>query len=196
MGKKLTNETNSPPTELVSTSSYQDLFSCDNRDQAKEMIINGVRHDGHHNHHRTRSTESSSDEPTVSTSESKKTRLLAGPRFRTQTRLTQNDNKHDTIYPISIGLGVIALILVIWKPISAFFSGLFLGLLLAAAGAYVYKIYFSTRTDEENLHQWIDFSDLETMLQEKVTKPDKRTSLNVRSKIDHEREEIELICRL
>jgi hypothetical protein len=77
-------------------------------------------------------------------------------------------------------VGILSLIITLWKPISPFISGFIVGFLFAASVAYVIiRLYLSAKAEEKMTHEWLDFSDLETMLQEKVTKPDKRTSLHV-----------------
>jgi hypothetical protein len=109
-------------SDLTHTSSCQDLFSCDSKEQAKEMIINGVRHEchnnnnnnnnNHHHHNRTVSehtsieTMSSKVDTTIRTVSTGKhrqfTNLLAGPRFRAHTMKTTANIKRDSIYSTSV----------------------------------------------------------------------------------------------
>lgn len=42
------------------------------------------------------------------------------------------------------------------------------------------RIYLSAKADETIVHEWIDFPELESLLQEKIVKEDKYTSLYVR----------------
>lgn len=41
-------------------------------------------------------------------------------------------------------------------------------------------MYLNAKTDESIVHEWIDFPELESVLQEKIVKEDKHTSLHVR----------------
>jgi hypothetical protein len=41
-------------------------------------------------------------------------------------------------------------------------------------------MYLNAKADESIVHEWIDFPDLQSMLQEKTTQEDKHTSLYVR----------------
>ena len=110
LGKKVAGDAasvSSSVSDMVHSTSYQDIFSCENSERAKEMIINGVRHDCHHNYNRAVS-EYGSDENIATRIEPsqrpirKGARLLAGPRFRAQTNETEANVKSDTIYPISV----------------------------------------------------------------------------------------------
>ena len=168
LSKKVTNE---PTENLVTSSSYQDLFSCDNRFQAKEMIVNGTRNEVHHNYlKRNRSEQQIQDEST---------KLFIGPKFRRRIeKSTSNEFKREKIYPIGIAVGFISLILAVWKPISSFFSGILVGFLMALAIGYVLFQIFSN--SNANGVEWIDFTDLESMFQEQMPKSTRQTSLNVR----------------
>jgi hypothetical protein len=109
-GKKLTNDTSS---EITHSHSSQDLFSTENNDQAKDMIMNDVRQE--FNRSRNRVASDSSDDFSInkldhiSTSigktdknKRKSTLLLAGPKFRSHTIESKYDLKRDTIYPVSV----------------------------------------------------------------------------------------------
>lgn len=92
---------------MVHSTSYQDIFSCENSERAKEMIINGVRQDCHHNYNRAGSEYGSDENIAAKIEPSQKTirkgpRLLTGPRFRAQINETETNVKSDTIYPISV----------------------------------------------------------------------------------------------
>ena len=120
LGKKAINEslTNTAATTgVVHSSSSQDIFSSTNSDQAKDMIMNGVRHEINRSHSRAISESGSDDyvfnkidpmditvKPTVvkiDKNKRKSTMLLAGPKFRYHT--TEPTNlKQNTIYPISV----------------------------------------------------------------------------------------------
>ena len=68
----------------------------------------------------------------------------------------------------------------LWKPLSPFFSGYFLGFLTASALAYiVIQMYLRIKGDESIAHEWIDFPELEKALQDDAIKEDKQTSLHV-----------------
>ena len=107
--KKASNESS---TSTV----VQDIFSSESSEQAKEMIIHGLRDDFHHLRHRAAS-ESSIEEPVTPprspvkpTSEKPSqpsTVLRAGPRFRSHTILSNHSFKRDTIYPVSVRLDAI-----------------------------------------------------------------------------------------
>ena len=96
---------------MLASTSVQDIFSSESSEQAKEMIISGLRDDFHHLRHRAAS-ESSIEEPvtprlspvkpTSETSSQQSTALLAGPRFRSHTILSNGSFKRDTIYPVSV----------------------------------------------------------------------------------------------
>lgn len=77
---------------------------------------------------------------------------------------------------------MISLALTLWKPLSPFLSGLLVGLIFAAGIAYiVIRLYINAKLDEKLTYQWLDFTDLETMFQDKAVKPDKQTTLYVKS---------------
>lgn len=68
----------------------------------------------------------------------------------------------------------------LWKPLSPFFSGYFLGFLTASAFAYVIiQMYLRAKGDDSIAHEWIDFPELEKALQDGAIKEDKQTSLHV-----------------
>jgi hypothetical protein len=71
--------------------------------------------------------------------------------------------------------------MIFWRPIFPFLSGYVLGFTSAAAIAYVIiQIYLSAKTDETIAHEWIDFPELESVLQDKLSREDKCSSLNVK----------------
>ncbi len=109
-GKKSTNDTSS---EITHSHSSQDLFSTENSEQAKDMIMNDIHHGL--NRSRNRIASDSSDDfiinklDHVGTSigktdknKRKSTLLLAGPKFRWHTIESKYDLKRDTIYPVSV----------------------------------------------------------------------------------------------
>jgi len=74
-------------------------------------------------------------------------------------------------------MGIISIIIILWKPISSFLSGYFLGFLTATAIAYIIiRIYLNAKVNETIVHEWIDVPELEALIEEK----DKHTSLNVK----------------
>ena len=121
-GKRPTNDTLAAATAGMvhsdSFRSFQDIFSTENSEQAKDLIMSGVRHELYNSHSRATS-ESGSDEfvvtkidpvdftakPTVvrvDKNARKSTMLLAGPKFRFHTVLPEFNVKRDTIYPVSV----------------------------------------------------------------------------------------------
>ncbi len=121
-GKRSTNDTLIAATSGMVPSdsfrSFHDIFSTENPEQAKDLIITGVRNEIHGSHSRATS-ESGSDElviskidpvdmtakPTViriDKNTRKPTMLLAGPKFRCHTVQPEIQLKRDTIYPISV----------------------------------------------------------------------------------------------
>jgi len=111
LGKKLSNEssTGSGPSH-----SSLDIFSSENSEQAKDMIMNNIRQEM--KRYRTRAvSESGSDDLMLNKSDhsipvvakpdknkQKPTMLLAGPKFRCHTSQSDYDLKRDTIYPVSV----------------------------------------------------------------------------------------------
>jgi hypothetical protein len=122
-GKKSTNDTLIAATAGMvrsdSTRSFHDLFSTENSEQAKDLIMSGVRHELYNSHSRATS-ESGSDEyiinrvdpvdltakPTIvrinKKDKRKPTMLLTGPKFRSHTVEPEYQVKRDTIYPIAV----------------------------------------------------------------------------------------------
>ncbi len=121
-GKRPTNDTLVAATSAMvhsdSLRSFQDIFASENPEQAKDMIVSGVRHEINRNHSRATS-ESSSEEyvinkidpvdmktkPTIvriDKSSRKPTMLLAGPKFRLHTTEPEVQLKRDIIYPVSV----------------------------------------------------------------------------------------------
>jgi len=98
--------------------SFHDIFSTENSEQAKDIIMSGVRNDMHRSHSRATSESGSDDyiinkidpndmtaKPTlvrIDKSLRKPTMLLAGPKFRLHTVEPEVHLKRDTIYPISV----------------------------------------------------------------------------------------------
>jgi hypothetical protein len=119
-GKRPTNDTLIAATSGFvnsdSTRSFNDLFSTENSDQAKQMIMTGVRHEIH----RERSASESSQEemivnnmdpvdltakPTlvpINRATREETLLLAGPKFRFHTVDPEIQFKRETVYPVSV----------------------------------------------------------------------------------------------
>ena len=119
-GKRPTNDTILAGASGLAPSdsfrSFQDIFSTENSEQAKHVIMTGVRHELH----TTRTiSESGSDDivvnkidpldhtakPTVvqlKQSTRKPTMLLAGPKFRFHTVDPEVQLKRDTVYPVSV----------------------------------------------------------------------------------------------
>ena len=121
-GKRATNETlvaaASGMVHSDSMRSFQDIFSTESSEQAKDLIMNGVRHELYHTQSRATS-ESGSEEfvinridpvdlapkPTVVRMDKtarKSTMLLAGPKFRFHTVEPEFDVKRETVYPVSV----------------------------------------------------------------------------------------------
>jgi len=108
--------------------------------------------------------------------------LLSGPKFRlnkaniTQEKVPVNT---DIIYSVAIVIGVVSLIIALWKPISSYFSGLLVGCLFAGALFYIFvRTYINARAEEKGIEEWIDFPALEAMLT-KCDKEDKNTNIHV-----------------
>lgn len=121
-GKRSTNETLTAATAGMvhndSFRSFHDIFSTENSEQAKDIIMSGVRNDIHRVHSRATSESGSDDyiinkvDPVDMTVKSsvvridkslqKPTMLLAGPKFRLHTVEPEVHFKRDTIYPISV----------------------------------------------------------------------------------------------
>jgi hypothetical protein len=96
-------------SEITHSHSSQDLFSTENNDQAKDMIMNDVRQE--FNRSRNRVASDSSDDFSINKldhigktdkNKRKSTLLLAGPKFRSHTIESKYDLKRDTIYPVSV----------------------------------------------------------------------------------------------
>ncbi|CAF0839509.1 unnamed protein product [Rotaria sordida] len=104
--------------------------------------------------------------------------LLAGPKFRLNIKeILKNKLKlnSDTMYSISISVGIISLIITLWKPISSFFSGFIVGCLFAIVTVYVwFRMIINTKVEETAIEEWIDFPALDSMLT-KVDKENKNT---------------------
>lgn len=121
-GKRSTNDTLLAATSGMvhsdSFRSFQDIFSTENSEQAKDIIMSGVRHEINRNHSRATSESGSDDyvvnkvdpvdmtvKPThvrLDKKARKPTMLLAGPKFRFHTTEPEVQLKRDTIYPISV----------------------------------------------------------------------------------------------
>ncbi|CAF1252034.1 unnamed protein product [Rotaria sordida] len=210
--KKALNEPSSiPTTETILSNSFQDIFSTENSERAKDMIINNVRQGMNRSHSGVLNESSSDDyvikkpdliETTIKSNiinndqnKRKFTMLLAGPKFRQHTIESQSNFKRDTIYPISFIVGIISIIIILWKPISPLLSGFILGFICASSIAYIIiRMYLNTKSNELNAHEWIDFPELESILQEKITKIDKYKSLPICCEIvfgqyDHDQDE-------
>lgn len=115
-GKKSSNEASTPVTnENVLSNSFQDLFSTENNEQARDLIINNVRH-GMHRSCSGALSECGSDDGVIKKSDPivdsvtvnndktkrKATMLLAGPKFRHQTIEPETTFQLDSIFPISV----------------------------------------------------------------------------------------------
>jgi glycerol-3-phosphate dehydrogenase len=121
-GKKPTNDTIIAATagmvQSESTRSFPDIFATETSEQAKGLIMSGVRHELYHSHSRVTSESASEDyiinrvdpvdltlKPTivrVDKNARKPTMLLAGPKFRAHTVDPEYQVKRDTIYPIAV----------------------------------------------------------------------------------------------
>jgi hypothetical protein len=121
-GKRPTNETLAAATAGMvqndSFRSFHDIFATQNSEQAKDVIMSGVRNEIYRNQSRATS-ESGSDDyiinkidpidltvtPTIvhlDKNKRKPTMLLAGPKFRFHTVEPEVNLKRDTIYPIAV----------------------------------------------------------------------------------------------
>ncbi|CAF0783760.1 unnamed protein product [Adineta ricciae] len=192
VSKKSLNESLSSSIGGMSQShSFQDIFSSENSEHAKDMILNNVRFELNRRHSQAPSESGSEDsilhrndpvEPKSTNSEKpkrKSTMLLAGPRFHYHTIESKDDFKQTIIYPVSGIVGAISVIIMLWKPLSPFFSGYFLGFLTASALAYIIiQMYLRTKGGESIPHEWIDFPELENALQDEAIKENKLTSLH------------------
>jgi hypothetical protein len=121
-GKKPTNETIiAGTTGLISSHSsrsIKDIFATESSEQAKQMIMSGIRHEFHHGHtvgeneteeiivNKVDPTELSVKPTIVSLKKSgrKTTMLLTGPKFRSHTVSPDFQFKRDTLYPVSVRL--------------------------------------------------------------------------------------------
>ena len=119
-GKRPTNDTlvagasGLAPSE--STRSFNDLFSAESPEQAKKMIMTGVRHEIHRERSASESTQEEmivnnvdpddlTAKPTVvpiNRVTRKETLLLAGPKFRFHTVDPEIQFKRETFYPVSV----------------------------------------------------------------------------------------------
>ncbi|CAF4146597.1 unnamed protein product, partial [Rotaria sordida] len=80
-----------------------------------------------------------------------------------------------TVPQDTISVGIISLIITLWKPISSFFSGFIVGCLFAIVTVYVwFRMIINTKVEETAIEEWIDFPALDSMLT-KVDKEDKNT---------------------
>lgn len=120
--KRPTNDTLTAAAGAIAHSnslrSFQDLFATQNSEQAKGMIMTGVRHEIHRNQGRVASESGSEDyivnkiDPTdlsatptivrMDRTKRKPTMLLTGPKFRFHTVKPEVNLKRDTIYPIAV----------------------------------------------------------------------------------------------
>ncbi|CAF3616472.1 unnamed protein product [Rotaria sordida] len=84
-----------------------------------------------------------------------------------------------TVPQDTISVGIISLIITLWKPISSFFSGFIVGCLFAIVTVYVwFRMIINTKVEETAIEEWIDFPALDSMLT-KVDKEDKNTYVQV-----------------
>lgn len=73
------------------------------------------------------------------------------------------------------------MIFAVWKPISSYFSGFFVGILFSGALIYIWiRNYINYKAEETTIEEWIEFPALEAMLT-KVDKEDKDTNIQVSS---------------
>ena len=85
-------------------------------------------------------------------------------------------------------VGVVSLILTLWKPISSYGSGVFVGILFAAAIFYIWvRTYINAKAAEKAIEEWVEFPALESLLA-KADKEDKNTNIQVSSIRSIERE--------
>ena len=121
-GKRPTNDTLTAATAAIvhsdSFRSFHDIFATQNSEQAKDLIMSGVRHEIHRNPTRTLGENGSEDyivnkidpvdlsaTPTIvhmNRNKRKPTMLLAGPKFRFHTVDPEVNLKRDTIYPVAV----------------------------------------------------------------------------------------------
>ncbi|CAF0798072.1 unnamed protein product [Adineta steineri] len=108
--------------------------------------------------------------------------LLAGPKFRlncTETFQNKSIINSNIIYSVSAIVGVICLIITLWKPISPYFAGLIVGSLFAIVIVYIWiQLFINDKIEETAIEEWIDFPALDSMLT-KVDKEDKNTNIQV-----------------
>lgn len=121
--KRPTNDTLTAATAAMvhsdSFRSFHDIFATQSSEQAKDLIMSGVRHEIHRNPSRALGENGSEDyivnkidpvdlsaTPTVvrmDRNKRKPTMLLAGPKFRFHTVDPEVNLKRDTIYPVAVG---------------------------------------------------------------------------------------------
>lgn len=94
--------------------SFQDIFSSENSEQAKDMILNNVRFELNrrpsqapsesgsedsilHKNDQVESKSTNSEKP-----KQKTTKLLVGPKFQYHTIESKDDFKQKIIYPVSV----------------------------------------------------------------------------------------------
>ncbi|UJR29961.1 hypothetical protein I4U23_017508 [Adineta vaga] len=108
--------------------------------------------------------------------------LLAGPKFRLNTNELPKENvpiSIDAFYSVAIVVGIVSLIIVLWKPISSYFSGVLVGCLFAGALFYIFiRTFINKKIEENGIEEWVDFPALEAMLA-KCDKEDKNTNIQV-----------------
>lgn len=95
INRRITVETSSSTSDLAPSCSYHDLFSCENSEQAREMIFNDVRQE-------QSSSKSMNMTQIITNSKDTTSKLIAGPRFIAQISDQTNSFVRNTIYPVSV----------------------------------------------------------------------------------------------
>ncbi|CAF1458292.1 unnamed protein product, partial [Didymodactylos carnosus] len=110
--------------------------------------------------------------------------LLQEPKYRkyrmSDTLLKQNKvtKKANEVVIYSIIIGIVALIITFWRPMSSYFSGFTVGLMFPSLIAYIlFKIYVNHRANERLIREWVEFPELEQLLADKTAKEDKTTTI-------------------
>lgn len=108
--------------------------------------------------------------------------LLSGPKFQLkydEIPMNKLPIDNDTIYSVAIVVGVVSLVIALWKPISTYFSGLIVGILFAGALFYIFvRIFINKKVEETAITEWVEFPSLESMLT-KCDREDKNTDIQV-----------------
>ncbi|CAF0865565.1 unnamed protein product [Adineta ricciae] len=107
---------------------------------------------------------------------------LGGPKFRVNSKeLPKNKSiiHSNMTFSVPITVGIISLVITLWKPISSYLSGFIVGCLFALALVYIrIRMIIKSKVKEIVVEEWIDFPTLDSLLA-KIDKEDKNTNIRV-----------------